>query len=336
MKLIAHVGVGKTGSSSIQAALEQANEALAAKKIKYLGLMLERGRVQEKPEWQRRNGSPRFFMEMHEAQAIEDLKRVLSEEMRLHKEAGVETLVWSNEWIGERSVRVIPALELVRSQGVDVEIWVYVRRHDRWIVSAYTQWGIKFKTYPGPVLTFRDWMKGKDFGYASILKSWLEAFGGNVSVLNYDASGNVVKHFFDRLGIEAPEDDRANVSPSPERLAAWAVFNNRFNEPVPENTFASLLRQLDNQRKNDSEVAEPSRLFPSENDVEKAREKYAQDLAYVNAILVKSGEPGLELGGEIKIPKAPSDWEMNRLLLEMLFHLHSRVAQLEKAPREGS
>jgi hypothetical protein len=330
MKLLVHVGVGKTGSSSIQSALESSGEKLAAHYMKYLGIMLEHGLYEPKAAWQKTGGSLLFFMKIPEANAINQLKRVLKSEIQLHADSGLETLIWSNEWIGERADRVIPALKLVESEGVDVEIVLYVRRHDRWIVSSYIQWGIKNKTYPGPIRNFDDWLKGREFRYKAILQSWLDAFGEKVTVLNYDAAGDVTQHFFSRLGIPGLETDRENVSPSTDRLAAWAVFNNRFSDAAPEQRFKQLLQRMDRTKQTSADVPKLEDLFPNAEQVAPLRDLYANDSQFVNTILAKSGEPLLANDGDIRAPDAPTPWEMDRLLLDMIFHLQERVTILEK------
>lgn len=336
MKLLVHVGVGKTGSSSIQSALETSGETLAENNIKYIGIMLERGLIAEKAEWQRTGGSPAFFTKTTLGEAIEQLKNVLESEMQLHAQSGSETLIWSNEWIGERASRVIPALKLVESQGVDVEIVMYVRRHDKWIVSSYIQWGIKYKTYPGPIRRFDDWLTGRNFYYKSILAPWLDAFGEKVTVLNYDEAGDVVQHFFGRLGILGVEAARENVSPASGRLAAWAVFNNRFSTPAPENYFQTVLRRMARSKQTSSDVPEPTELFPKPEQLAAVQAQYANDQEFVNEILQKSSEPALTSDGEIAVPGSPSSWEMDQFLLDMVFHLQQRVSDLEQRhPKES-
>ena len=334
MKLMVHIGAGKTGSSSIQAALEASTAKLAEQKMKYLGHMLEHGLVRKKPSWQKHSGSPDFFTAIEREDAIEQLKSVLLQEIRHPDHATLDALIWSNEWMSERPDRLLPALKLVEDNGVDIEIVVYVRRHDRWIASSYVQWGLKNKSYPGPIRGFPEWLEGMDFSLQRVLQPWLGAFGDAVSVLNFDAANDVVEHFFHRLGILLDSAERKNVSPPAAELAAWAVFNNRYKDRVPEDRFESWLRQLRLHQENSCSVPEPASLLPTADDLTALQDRYRDDRAFINGLLSRSGEPEFKDDGEVKPYKTPTGWEMDRLLLEMLFHMNARLSALERKLRE--
>lgn len=62
VKLIVHIGNGKTGSSSIQETLLAGRQALADQGVVDLGLMLEHGQNAVCPAWQQRSESDAFFM----------------------------------------------------------------------------------------------------------------------------------------------------------------------------------------------------------------------------------------------------------------------------------
>lgn len=334
MKLIVHIGAGKTGSSSIQAALEASKHALADRKIKYLGLMHEHGLGASEPSWRKHGGSPDFFLRAPRDEAIEQLKAVLLEEIRHPDHADLDALIWSNEWMFERADRIIPALQQVQGLGIKIGIIVYVREHHKWIASSYVQWGIKNKTYPGPVRIFSDWIKGRLFKVERILEPWLGAFGDQVRVFNFDATNDVVAHFFDKIHVSCNTSLRENVSPPSADLAAWAVFNNRYKEQVPENRFASFLRRL--RRHNENAVAVPdlASLLPTEDDLKQQSDFYREDREFLNQLLIKSGEPEFGALGGITPPKVPSSWEMDRLTLEILFYIDARLSALEKKLQE--
>lgn len=62
VKLIVHIGNGKTGSSSIQGTLLAGRQALADQGEVDLALMLEHGQNAVCPAWQQRSGPDAFFM----------------------------------------------------------------------------------------------------------------------------------------------------------------------------------------------------------------------------------------------------------------------------------
>lgn len=330
MRLVAHIGAGKTGSSSIQGELERVADTLAEHRMKYLGLMLEHASTDEKFSWQKPPGSPLFFLQLPQEQAIKELEKALSVEIETARRDGIDTLIWSNEWMFERADRILPALRRTRDDGVEVQIVAYARQHDRWIASAYIQWGIKNKTYPGPIRGFSDWIKGRSFSVAQILAPWLKAFGDNVNVYNFDAANDVVAHFFDKIDVPYSTSIRENVSPPPADLAAWAVFNNRFKDQVPENRFASFLRRLRRFRENAYAAPDLASLLPTVEELKHQSDLYRDDRAFVNQLLAKSGEPEMSAMEEIKPPRSPSSWEMDRLMLEMLFQMDARLSALER------
>jgi len=330
MRLVVHIGAGKTGSSSIQSELERATDALENQRAKYLGLMLEHAYTDNRFDWQKHPGSPVFFHEIPKEQAIEELEKALSEEISAARNHGIETLIWSNEWIYGRDDRVIPALKKISEQGVDIDIAAYVRRHDKWAVSAYMQWGIKNKQNNGSILTFKQWVDGRRFDFANTLDRWTGELGEVLHVFNYDVVEDVGQHFFNWLGIPHQIGERDNVTPSSEVLAAWAVYNNRFKRPVPMNRFQQFLRRINKSNENGTSVTDFARLLPVEEDIVAIREQHESDMARINAMLERSGEKPLELAGPIKLPKAPSEVALNNLMLEMIFNLHDRVSGLER------
>src|SRR5437667_280063 len=69
------------------------------------------------------------------------------------------------------SAKVAPAFNAVADR-VQLEIVAYLRRQDRWAVSAYKQWGIKHKTYEGPVQPFTKWFNPEECDYLTVLNRW--------------------------------------------------------------------------------------------------------------------------------------------------------------------
>ena len=330
MKIVVHIGAGKTGSSSIQAELERSAETLAEHRTKYLGLMLDHASAKHKFEWQKHSGSPVFFHQLSKEQAIEELRAALSAEIEAASISGTETLIWSNEWIFGRDDRVIPALKSFADQGVEIAPQAYVRRHDKWAMSAYMQWAIKNKQNRGPILTFKEWAGKRRFDFSNTLTRWTDELNREIEVFNYDAIDDVVQHFFNWLDVPHEIGERDNVTPSSEILAAWAVYNNRFKEPVPMNRFQQFLRRIKNANQNETSARNFKELLPSEEDIVAIRKQHENDLRRLNEILVRSDEEPLELEGPIKLPSAPSEPALSYLMLEMIFNLHDRVTALER------
>ncbi len=326
-KLVVHIGAGKTGSSSIQETLGANEDVLEAAGIKYLGLMLEHANQKHDVDWQYKGGSPRFF-KLDPAQAVQECYTALRAELESLANTAIHTAVWSNEWIWGRGAHILPALEKLKGDGYPVEIICYVRRHDKWIQSAYAQWGIKHKSYPGPIRPFSEWRKGRNFEFYPTLKTWQDAFQDAFALFNYDAVGDVVAHFNGTIGAPPMDNSDDNITPSAEVLAAWAVFNGRYTNEVGADRFESFLRRTGLLDRDALAVPELVELLPQRRDFAELRREFSEDRARVNVILAHQGQPGLA-ADEVTVSDSQIDaWKMNQLLLRLLFSMQSQISSL--------
>jgi hypothetical protein len=326
-RLLVHIGMGKTGSSSIQEMLQAGRETLRARGVAYLGLMLE-GAGARHFGWQMPYGSDAFFARTDQDAMAGEVHRVLREELVRLGEDGVATAIWSNEWMFGRHAGVLPALIRLRNEGFDVQALCYVRRIDGWARSAYVQWGIKQKGYPGPVQSFRDWAKHRDFGMYGSLAHWIDGFGERLAVRNYDAEPDVLVGFLrDWLppGVNLPKR-RVNASPDAALLTAWAVHNNRYATPVPSTHFQALWARA----KLDPPFSLPrtSELLPSIAELEALRTNYADDTARVNSLLAAHGQPTFDGAPTSQAPRDPDPWEIQVLLLRMIASMQEEITAL--------
>lgn len=325
-RLVAHVGHGKTGSSSIQSALRMNASNIRGSGILYAGVMLENCQVIY--DWQKGGGSDRFFLEIPEERASKQLQNVLQQAMATAENEAVHTVIWSNEWIFPRGSRVIPALLAVAEQGYEVEIQCYVRSHDSWLRSAYIQWGIKNKTYRGPVKTFREWEAGQDLSFAKHLGVWHNVFGDNFSVYNYDTKDDVVDHFFSINGVPTVKKNVENASPPLEELSAWAAFNSQFERCIKPKAFEELLmkaRAVDDRRVLQKTIED---LLPDAECVEYIREKYGADFADVNRFLKMKGEDPLGWQKSAAVSRELDPQKHAELLYRLLIALHDELEQV--------
>ena len=331
MKLLVHIGHGKTGSSSIQGALLSGEAQLTAQRIKYLGLMLERAVTQGRKPWQVGIGSNTFFNQTPVPKAIQDLAETLDGELRTLQGAGYDTAIWSNEWILERPQRVIPALQTLAASGVEIEIQVYLRRHDKWAISAYTQWGLRHKTYTGPIQSFDTWAGAKPVAFGkfyNLLEPWLNAFPGRLRVMNFDAAGDVTEHFLRINGITGIEAVTENVSPPPTVVAGHAVFNSRQRREMPPHEFDHVLNLIKRTDQMQSVLPTLDKLMPQPAALEKFVQDRADDVDKINALLLESGEPPLSFEGDPKEARHPASWEMDQFMLKMIYALFEEVGAL--------
>jgi hypothetical protein len=330
ISLLVHIGHGKTGSTSIQQTLLKNRDALLERGVAYLGRMLEHCETSEPKEWQHADGAVRLLHQMPADTAGQEIYSVLTEELDRLKTIGVHTAIWSNEAFFARREAVCDALEKLREDGVAVTIIVYLRRHDKWAKSAYAQWGIRHKSYEGPVKSFQEWIKLRPVHFADNLEFWDQHFGSDLLVRNFDETPDVVADFFEKSGITDIDAIRAYETPSPQALMAWAVHNSRTEKEVQPDAFGRLLR--------------PSRLFwepaklldaketycPTEDELDQILSECAPDLERINKIFAAHGEPVFDTKDKAKASPVPDDWEMIQYMMVMVFSLQEQVLRLKR------
>lgn len=333
VKLIVHIGNGKTGSSSIQKTLLEAHARLAAQNVIYLGIMLEHARNVVRPAWQFVGGSARFFDETPSETATAQLIDLLDEELHKLAGEGITKAIWSNEWILTRPQAILPCLQELQHRGVPVEIQCYVRRHDKWAQSAYAQWGLKHKSYSGPIRDFATWLVDRgdrDFRFAPSLEVWEGTFGADLRVFNFDKAGDVVQHFLAANGIKDIPSINDNVSPDPVVTAAQAVFNSRARAAVLPAAFDRLRALAEKSDENAAYLPTLDQLAPSAATLGDIVRDSAEDIARIDALLQRSGEPVLSLDPAPQPLGHPSSWDMDQLILKFIFGLADEVAQLSE------
>lgn len=330
MELTVHIGTGKTGSSSIQRTLAKGHQALAAKGIWYVGLMFEMYAHKQHP-WQKTGGWP-LLVHQDAAQARSQLAEVLLGTLEAAAERGVRRVVWSNESIFGNHALVLPVLHEAAERGVHVRVIVYLRRHDAWVQSAYLQWGVKHKTYRGPVKPFRDWYgSGGKANFYSGLQPWLDGPWSDLAVRNFDACPDVVTDFLSYLGVETAtlEITRENETPNAVALALWAMHNSQSDEPVLPVELQALLRRaglLDAAPRG----CNWSALLPSHDDIERVSVDAQTDRQQLDEVLAQHGQPPIDTSPLKKKNLTVSQDEINAAFLIMIRQQAQQIETLRK------
>ena len=333
VKLVVHIGHGKTGSSSIQETLLHNTPILARQGVKYLGMMLEYADVEGRLPWQRLDGSDAFFDGISASDASEQLYDVLNRCISDLRRDGFSLAIWSNEWLATRGAHVYPALKKIKDSGTDIEIQCYVRRHDRWIQSAYIQWGIKDKSYEGPIKTFEEWLEEfgeRDISFAPTLHFWDDLFASRLRVFNYDSAGDVVEHFLRSNGISGASLIKENVTPDQVLLAAQSVFNGRKRRRVSPIEFGPVSRFVTRADENGAVLPPLDLLTPSVGSLQEIVASRRDDIEDVNRFLLRSGEPSLSFASPPTQPAHPTPWEMDQWILKLVYSLAEETVQLRK------
>lgn len=295
MKIIVHIGAGKTGTSSIQFTLKQNAEELNAQGFRYLGLILENA-SKLKYDWQKYPAGN--FNRVNKEQLFHEVLDVLNTTIQEANKEGIHTLIWSNESFFGLHDKIMPILSELDKEH-EIKIISYVRKHEAWIRSAYVQWGIKHKVYQGKIREFKQWYKpGKALFYLS-LKPYVDIFGNRVVVKNMIGHNDLVKSFLEECNIETSKIiiKKSNESPSNEELILRSLYNNNFKGEVLPVLFDRTILKLINKNM-DTENVDPSmylqRLLPSEEDIKKVNDEVTDDRTLINQLLRASGEQEIE------------------------------------------
>jgi hypothetical protein len=329
LELIVHIGSGKTGSSSIQKTLSANSAVLKENGFAYIGLMGEEALSKQYP-WQKASGWPDLLANGME-QAQEELKQMLVQAVTDLSLNGYTHAVWSNETLFGNSGLIIPILKQIEKMGVKVKIIVYIRRHDAWIRSAYMQWGIKHKTYQGPVKSFAEWSKENLPSFFSGLKPWLDTQWADIAVRNFDSCGDVVADFLKYYDLQNENVvfRRDNETPNPTALALWAIYNSQFKEKILPGQLQRLLKQT-GLLENAPLPCTFRDLLPIQEDVDAIREVVAEDRSRVNEIFSSFSQPEMDVSELSLKDMTVSQDHLNAAFLLMLKHQNDQINALSK------
>ncbi|MFN3210781.1 MAG: hypothetical protein ACE369_17615 [Roseovarius sp.] len=235
MKFILHVGMGKTGTSSIQNVLKARTDQLHAQNVHYLGM------------W--------FVDTANNAQNIPVMREVLhqppgEQAKSAHdfadrataegQEAGAQTLIFSNEMLFNAGQHFQPFLDVL-AERFDLKILAYMRDPHQWLPSAFSQWGIRHKFNTGPLKPFSTLARDLIGQYDGV-RFWAETYGDIFELRKHDTSVDVVQDFAAACGIEIdPGDARFLERSEPAETVMRAAFNARFEEEVLPHRFNRIL-----------------------------------------------------------------------------------------------
>lgn len=287
MNIIIHNGHGKTGSSSIQSSLNVNKEILNNNKIFYVGLNFEYSPF-KKYAWQKPYGWP-LLIELTQKEINNQLYEVLHNTINQLTELEYNTIIWSNESLFTAVSSLTSVLDLI-SKEHNVLAITYLRRHDRWVDSAYKQWGIKHKAEKGVVIPFSTW-SSKNIAYSSLLDTWSCIEGIELKVMNFDESKDVCTSFFKNINIDSQNLKfiRSNESPTPEILSMYALYNSLFDEAVLPSQLDPLIKKYELKNLK-SHGVDLNTIFPCQDELEAILEKYSDDIDKVNSFFSLSNQ----------------------------------------------
>lgn len=329
-KLIIHVGMGKTGSSSIQKSLFQSRSLLLDNGVYYLGLMLENYPLTSEYSWHLAAGWRHLT-----TLSLDDRTKQLAaafNEINKNLPTSIHTLVWSNESLFVQPGEFKILMQFL-NEYFETCIVGYIRRPDAWILSAYLQWGIKHKSYKGGLKNFNRWVDDKRYVASPMMREWSElAFQSGFH--NFDAIDNVCEHFITTylpIMSDSIKSIRANESPSPVALSLFALYNSSFSREVLPDELEPLLKNSKVWDKNaQPRAVNVNSLLPSEEAIAKFVATHSDEIDNINQIFSESGESMFHIDSIKYKDYSVNQVEILRSLLRMITYLNDELISVKK------
>lgn len=334
-ELIVHIGTGKTGSSSIQKTLALQSNVLAQQKTAYLGLMCENAPESGKRySWQVMSGWTQFKAVDPDV-AKQQMISALEDAITNLKKLGFTQAIWSNESLFSDGRAIVPILYELHLLGIKINVIVYIRRHDTWARSAYLQWGIKHKTYEGPVKSFKEWHQTHAVNFSSGLKPWLNNSWINLSIRNFDTCNDVVADFLSCCDLDTSNIDvlRENTTPNPVALALWSIYNSQFEPPILPSELQGLLQRggiLDKTPLGCDFMS----LLPTAEDIDRVVAIAAEDREFINQQFRANGQPDMEACASRSETMTVTQDQINAALLLLIKQQNDRISKLTRQIKE--
>jgi hypothetical protein len=228
MRIIFHIGMGKTGTSSIQVALRENKELLKEQNAHYFGMWFD----MLDSKFFGLSGTSNFLKESPEAM-LEYAKKLIEIMYKMNECDGTESFIVSNEAIFQNPECFIYMLNCIDEDPlIETSVIGYVRNPVDWINSAYAQWGIYHKTSIGPIPSIGDFAPQLLSQYDGIIY-WLDGYRGNLQIRSFDKDMDVVADFGETSKLQLDSlSYRFLEGKSVAELILRREFNNLFHHPV--------------------------------------------------------------------------------------------------------
>jgi hypothetical protein len=259
MRLYLHIGVEKTGTSSIQQFLRINRDALKGAGVLFPrtpGLENHMALAAAAQNDQKRDDL-RILYNLDSTPKIRDFRKHLTDQLiaEAHQSA-CEAMVLSGEHCSSRLTTRAEVDLLLRMLSVltnDIRIVVYLRRQDQFLCSTYST-DVK-SGFTGPMSFPSAELREQRYNYDLLLKRWSAATDkSNIICRIYDREtlqqGDVVADFAEIIGIEAAayrRPERVNESLDVEALEFLRLFNQtvpRFKDNSPNLARSNVVKLL--------------------------------------------------------------------------------------------
>lgn len=235
LEAIFHIGMGKTGTTSLQSTLKANDAILRASGVCYLGMWQELISDQYSDF-----GGFQIFRQLPADQQREAADRLARQLRILADDQGISRFVFSNEQYFENAEQMRPFFERLQSH-VSLRFYIWVRPVDSWLPSACAQWGVLHKTNIGPIQPFAEQADRLIKIYAN-LPIWVDFFGDKVTVRLFDDTTDPVAEFAEQIGVPlVAMPGRRQTRPDATELLLRAAFNTQFHEMVLPDAFNAAI-----------------------------------------------------------------------------------------------
>ncbi len=317
-------------TSSIQQTLLKNTSELKQQNTKYLGLMLEHA-YKKDYIWQNVSKIGDYYAMDFEI-ANNQLFNVLSKTISDAKTNGISKLIWSNESLLGKENYIINALKKISEDiSINLKIIVYVSNYIKWSQSAYKQWGIKHKTYEGPIQSYCEWMGNRAPYFYTMLEPLYHEFPNSTFIRNMDAVGNVVGDFFEVCGIDVTNVTfiRYNEAPKIEELYLRNIYNSQFDTAVLPDEYDKTIGKLTQLEQTVDNVIFD--MLPIKSDLRQINEITSDDQIQMNLLLKAQGQMLLDnsIPGNMKSEKIDLTKLVNGLS-ELIIKQSIKIKSLEK------
>lgn len=315
MRIVFHIGMGKTGTTSIQSALNDSHKELADQKVAYLSMWFD----EIDPAFKGLGGFS-LFMAGNEQEKTERADRFHSYLVDRAATEGIETFIFSNEGVFQAGPKLKPFFRTLKAYGLSMSFLAYMRDPRAWLPSAYTQWAIRHKTNEGPVQDFPTAAR-RLIGQYEGIRFWQQNFGDILTVRPFETGLDVVQDFAATVGVSLPKTGTRKLERAePADTLLRAMFNTRFSDKVLPDRFDRIVT-------NSSHAPVPSLREMAERCLhhDGADEVIAEKRDLFEYIRDTAGLDFLD--GEPRQPKSPDEAELQRRVIDYLVEVSLDQAQ---------
>lgn len=324
MEIIFHIGMGKTGTSSIQKALTENADELRKQGVEYLGMWFN---IIDTKFYG--NIGIRDFLESTPEEMQQHAEHFIHVLQKRKSETGVSRFLLSNESLYGAHTKISPFLSVLRKLA-DVRLIAYARDPREWLPSAYNQWAIYHKVEPGPIKPYVETARAQIKIY-SVMHRWTNLFSDILTLRPFSKSMNVVEDFASVLGIEIPiPADRTFERVETSESLLRAIYNTRFPGEVMPDRFNRVFRRLDFARSPSiADLVRDSFTYDQTNEIVAEQAELFEE--------IKNGLGIDLLSGPVPTQKTVDPEEMRNRALEHVLHIvmqqADRIQALENAVR---